>query len=366
MPSVILLTGGAGFIGSHTYVALVEAGYSAVIVDDFSNSDPAVLDQLAGITGIPTPAYKVDVADDVAMERVFRDHHFDAVMHFAARKSVPQSLSQPQVFFDANIAGLLTLLSVMERHSVKTIVYSSSATVYGQPEALPIPEHAPMAYTSPYGLSKLIGEQFLQKNVRNTKGVAVGILRYFNPVGAHPTGLIGEAPIRDGGNLLPLIAKAAKREVPCVHVYGHDFGTPDGTAIRDYVHVCDLAQGHVLSLRRLFATRRSHTVNLGTGKGYSVLEVIKAYETVSGQSIPFALKPRRFGDVAASFADVSMAASVLGFHATCDLHDMCASSWAWEVQSSRNWYPKGTPCQMRTDIATVSRGRPHRSAGRVA
>ena len=331
MSAQILLTGGAGFIGSHTYVALLDAGHDVVIVDNFSNSDTSVPDQLELITGRPVEVYHADVSDAVAMDRIFAAHTFDAVIHFAAKKSVPQSLARPRNFFDTNTAALLTLMRVMERHAVSTIVYSSSATVYGKPEALPIPEHAPLSYTNPYGLSKLIGEQFLNQKARNKPGWAVGILRYFNPAGAHASGMIGEGPLSDGGNLMPLVAKVALGQRPHVDIFGHDYGTPDGTGIRDYIHVCDLADGHVLSLDRLLQRRRSHTVNLGKGQGYSVLDVIKTYETISGRRIPYRLRPRRAGDVAASFSDPSLAKGVLGFGASRNLADMCRSSWAWEM-----------------------------------
>lgn len=333
MPARILLTGGAGFIGSHTYVALVAEGYHVVILDDFSNAEDDVPDRLRLITGAPVEVCRGNVADERFLDTVFCAHPFDAVIHFAARKSVPQSLAQPQRFFDANIAGLLTLLRVMHRHAVTRIVYSSSATVYGKPEALPIPEHAPLGYTNPYGLSKLVGEQFL--NQQSRAGWAVGILRYFNPAGAHASGLIGEAPLSDGGNLMPLVAQVAQGARGHIDIFGHDYGTPDGTGIRDYIHVCDLAQGHVLSLAQLLRQGRSHTVNLGRGKGHSVLDVIKTYEAVSGRRIPYCLRGRRAGDVAASFADPSMARDVLGFVATHGLRQMCQSSWNWESGASR-------------------------------
>lgn len=344
MPSRILLTGGAGYIGSHLYLALVEAGYEVVIVDDFSNSERDVPYRLEMVTGAPVITYKVDICDPVLLGRVFEGHRFDAVIHLAAKKSVPQSLSRPQAFFDANIAAQLTLMRVMEAFGVKTLVYSSSATVYGQPEALPIPEHAPLSYTNPYGLSKLIGEQLLNQKAQQPDPWAVGILRYFNPAGAHDTGLIGEAPILDGGNLMPLLAKVARGTLSQVDVFGHDFGTPDGTGIRDYIHVCDLAMGHVLSLGRLLNTRASHTVNLGRGQGYSVLEVIKSYEQSSGRRIPYRLNGRRAGDVAASFADASMAESVLGFRAVRDLSDMTRTSWKWEETQA------GHPAEMRLAV----------------
>ncbi|KIN61066.1 UDP-glucose 4-epimerase [Sulfitobacter noctilucae] len=331
MTAQILLTGGAGFIGSHTYVVLIEAGYDVVILDDFSNAEVCVPDRLEQLTGKPVQVMKADVSDAKALNAVFAAHCFDAVVHFAARKSVPQSLASPEAFFSSNITALLTLLEAMERHHVKRIVYSSSATVYGAPEALPIPEHAPLSYTNPYGLSKLMGEQYLNQKTRSKRGWAAGILRYFNPAGAHPSGLIGEAPLSNGGNLMPLVAQVAKGELPCVHIYGRDYGTHDGTGIRDYIHVCDLAQGHVQSLNLLLQQGRSHTVNLGKGRGYSVLDVIKTYENVSGQQIAYRFKPRRAGDVAASFSDPSMAAAVLGFEARHNLLEMCQSSWRWET-----------------------------------
>lgn len=330
MAQRILLTGGAGFIGSHTYLALLDAGFTVVIVDDFSNAEATVPDRLALIAGRPVDLIKADVSDPNALDAVFSAHKFDAVIHFAARKSVPQSLAQPQGFFDANTASLLTLLRTMDRHGVKTMVYSSSATVYGQPEALPIPEHAPLSYTSPYGLSKLIGEQFLNQRARAHPDWAVGILRYFNPAGAHSSGLIGEEPLSDGGNLMPRIARVARGDQQALDIHGHDYGTPDGTGIRDFIHVCDLAEGHVLSLERLLRHRCSHTVNLGMGRGHSVLDVIKTYETVSGRRIPYKLRSKRPGDVAASYADPSMAEAVLGFRAKRCLGDMCRTSWAFE------------------------------------
>lgn len=337
MRKKVLLTGGAGFIGSHTCVALIEAGFDVVILDDFSNAERDVPHRIEKITGYCPPVCRADVGNFAMLDSLFAAQSFDAAVHFAARKSVPQSLSQPQAFFDANISGLLTLLEVMDKHDVKRLVYSSSATVYGVPESLPIPEHAPLGYTNPYGLSKLVGEQFVNQRARGGNGWAAGILRYFNPAGAHASGLIGEGPRSDGGNLMPLVARVAKGQPDCIDIYGDDYGTPDGTGIRDYVHVCDLAQGHVLSLRRLLRSGRAHTVNLGKGRGYSVLDVIKTYERISGCTIPHRFRARRPGDVAASFADPSMAASVLGFHATRDLTDMCRSSWNWEMQRDAGW-----------------------------
>lgn len=352
MSATILLTGGAGFIGSHTYVALIEAGYRVVIVDNFSNAARDVPDRLAQITGGRVLAYDVDVSDIHALDVVFGAYDFDAVIHLAAEKSVPQSLASPQRFFDNNIKSLLSLMRVMAQHRVQAIVYSSSATVYGAPEALPIPEHAPLSYTNPYGLSKLMGEQFLNQKARVGQGWGTGILRYFNPAGAHPSGLIGEAPLSNGGNLMPLVARVAKGQLPSLTIFGQDYGTPDGTGVRDYIHVCDLAQGHVLSVARLLERGASHTVNLGMGKGYSVLDLIKTYEKVSGQVIRYRIKARREGDVATSYADPEMAERVLGFRAKRNLLEMCQSSWRWETISDPNWHPRNI--RPVTDLAHLS------------
>ncbi|MCX7559797.1 UDP-glucose 4-epimerase GalE [Sulfitobacter sp. F26204] len=357
MPATILLTGGAGFIGSHTYVALVEAGYQVVILDNFSNAARDVPERLAQITGHAVIAHDVDAGDSLALDAVFETYAIDAVVHFAAKKSVPQSLANPQRFFNANIVSLLTLMRAMERHGVNRMVYSSSATVYGAPESLPIPEHAPLRYTNPYGLSKLLGEQFLNQKIRQPQGWDVGVLRYFNPAGAHVSGLIGEAPLSNGGNLMPLLARVAKKELPFLTIFGQNYGTPDGTGIRDYIHVCDLAKGHVQSLEKLLRHRQSHTVNLGKGEGHSVLDLVKTYEKVSGQTIPYRFQDRRAGDVAASFADPSMAADLLDFRAERNLWDMCQSSWRWETLSDPAWQlseAKPTPRILKMPAAGLS------------
>ena len=325
----VLLTGGAGFIGSHTCVALIDAGFDVVIVDDFSNAARDVPQRIEQITGARVSVYCADVADGQSMDAIFAGHRFDAVIHFAARKSVPQSLCAPQGFFDTNIAGLLTLLRVMDHHAVTTLVYSSSATVYGVPEALPIPEHAPLSYTNPYGLSKLIGEQFVNQHVRGNPAWAAGVLRYFNPAGAHPSGLIGEDPFQPPTNLVPVMAQVATGRLPQIKIFGGDYPTEDGTGVRDYIHVEDLARGHVLSLEALLQTGTGHLVTLGTGRGHSVLDVLRAYEAVLGRDLPHSIVDRRPGDAAVSFASVARAQELLGFSARLGLAEMCASNWAF-------------------------------------
>ncbi|MEM6896065.1 MAG: UDP-glucose 4-epimerase GalE [Pseudomonadota bacterium] len=326
----ILLTGGAGYIGSHTFVALVEAGYRVVIVDDFSNSKPSVVERLARLTGLNTvDAYEGSILDRALLTRIFEEHKIDAVVHFAAKKAVGESAEKPLEYFEVNCTGLLNLLRSMEAHEVRRLVFSSSATVYGEPDILPITEDAPRSYTNPYGFTKLMGEQILEQAAAADPSWAFGVLRYFNPVGAHPSGLIGEDPSDIPNNLMPYIAKVAIGELPHLNVFGDDYATPDGTGVRDYIHVCDLAEGHVKSLDALLATGAHHTVNLGTGSGLSVLEMLDAYGRACGSELPYQIAPRRAGDVAACYADATRAREVLGFQATRDLDDMCASSWHW-------------------------------------
>jgi UDP-glucose 4-epimerase len=324
----ILLTGGAGYIGSHTYLALFAAGYEVVIVDDFSNAQRDVIDRLEIITGAPVICYEGDILDTRLLDRVFADHAFAGVVHFAAKKAVGESMRIPLDYFHINCGGFLNLLKAMERAGVFRIVFSSSATVYGAPETLPAPETAPRGYTNPYGFTKLFGEQVLEQLAEADPRWTGGILRYFNPAGAHPSGLIGEDPNDIPGNLMPYIAKVATGELERLAVFGNDYDTPDGTGVRDYIHVTDLARGHVLSLGALMRGE-SHVVNLGTGKGYSVMEVLRAYEQACGHALPFVIAPRRPGDVAEVYADPARAHDLLGFLAENDLDDMCESSWHW-------------------------------------
>ena len=329
MADKILLTGGAGYIGSHTYTELATAGYDVVIIDNFSNSRPDVLDRLEVITAAPVVCYEGDVRDRALLDRIFAEHRITAVIHFAALKAVGESTEKPLEYIQTNVGGLLTLLEAMQAAGVWRLVFSSSATVYGEPEILPIPETAPRSYTNPYGFTKLVCEQTLEQVGASDPRWAFGTLRYFNPVGAHDTGLIGEDPNGIPNNLMPYIAKVATGELEQLRIWGNDYDTPDGTGVRDYIHVVDLAQGHVQSVAALIATGESHTVNLGTGTGYSVMDVLKAYERACGHELAHVFAPRRAGDVAASYADPTKAHEILGFETHRDLDNMCGTSWNW-------------------------------------
>ena len=329
MAHKILLTGGAGYIGSHTCVELAAAGYDVVILDNFSNSRPDVLDRLEVITGAPVTCYTGDVRDRALLDRIFAEQEVSAVIHFAALKAVGESAQIPLEYIQTNVGGLLTLLEAMKAAGVWRLVFSSSATVYGDPEILPVPETAPRSYTNPYGFTKLACEQILEQLGAADEHWSFGILRYFNPVGAHDTGLIGEDPNGLPNNLMPYIAKVATGELEKLSVFGDDYDTPDGTGVRDYIHVVDLARGHVQSVAALIETGESHTVNLGTGTGYSVLEMLKAYEKACGHALAYTVAPRRAGDVASTYADPTKAGQILGFEAERDLDNMCETSWNW-------------------------------------
>lgn len=335
MAQTILLTGGAGYIGSHTFVALAEAGYRAVILDSFVNARDDVPERLAGLTGAPVPCYRADVCDPQALRHLFTTEKIDAVIHFAALKAVGDSMARPLEYAQTNIGGLMTLLRVMDEAGVHRLVFSSSATVYGAPETLPIPETAPVGYTNPYGFTKLSCEHILQQLAASDPRWAFGVLRYFNPAGAHPSALIGEDPRDIPNNLMPYLARVATGDLPALQIFGDDYDTPDGTGLRDYIHVQDLAQGHVLSLGALLDQGAGHLLNLGTGRGHSVLQVLHAYSRACGRDLPHVVAPRRPGDVAACYADPSRAADLLGFRARRTLDEMCASSWAW-ISSGRD------------------------------
>lgn len=329
----ILLTGGAGYIGSHTYLALVDAGFEVVILDNFSNAKPDVPGRLQDIAGAEVHCIDGDVLDRSVLDRLFGDHKIDGVVHFAAKKAVGESVEKPLEYMHTNVGGLLTLLAAMDAAGVRRIVFSSSATVYGDTNVQPIPEDHARTYTSPYAYTKIAGEQILEQLPDDW---AVGILRYFNPVGAHKSAMIGEDPSDIPNNLVPYIAKVATGDLAELGVFGDDYDTPDGTGVRDYIHVEDLAEGHVLSLKSLLDTGESHTVNLGTGEGSSVLDVVRAYSEACGQDLPYAIKPRRDGDVAVLTARPEQAKAKLGFEATRTLADMCRSSWAWVSGQRRN------------------------------
>ncbi len=328
--TTILLTGATGYIASHTWLALWQAGLEVVGVDDLSNSSPEVLQRLKQLGGREPVFVRANVCDAAAMETLFLQHHIDATVHFAALKAVGESTALPLAYYANNLGGLLTVCSTMLRHQVSRFVFSSSATVYGDPQSLPIHEDAALTATNPYGQTKLMGEQILRDLGQANPGWQTACLRYFNPVGAHDSGLIGEDPRGVPNNLMPYVAQVAVGRRDKLSVFGQDYPTPDGTGVRDYIHVTDLAQGHVAAVQRLLNHSGSLTVNLGTGRGYSVLEVVAAYAAASGRAVPYEVKPRRAGDVAACYADPTLAQNMLGWSARLDLDRMCADSWRWQ------------------------------------
>jgi UDP-glucose 4-epimerase len=329
MPKV-LLTGATGYIASHTWLALQSAGFQVVGVDDFSNSSPEVLNRLRELSGQEPVFERASVCDEAAMAALFQRHRIDAVVHFAAFKAVGESTAQPLAYYANNIGGLLTVCRAMQQQGVHRVVFSSSATVYGDPQQLPLTEAAPLSATNPYGQTKLIGEQILRDLGAANPQWQTGCLRYFNPVGAHASGRIGEDPRGVPNNLMPYVAQVAVGRRPHLSVYGDDYPTVDGTGVRDYIHVVDLAEGHVAALRRLFDAPGSFTVNLGTGRGYSVLEVVAAYAQASGRPVPYQVMARRPGDIAACYADPALARELLGWTARHDLARMCEDSWRWQ------------------------------------
>ncbi|MDM4766029.1 UDP-glucose 4-epimerase GalE [Pelomonas sp. SE-A7] len=329
----ILLTGATGYIGSHTWLALLAAGFDVVGVDDFSNSSPAVLPRIAQLSDQQPQFECADVGDAEAMQALFAKHAFEAVVHFAAYKAVGESTEKPLDYYRNNLGGLLTICETMASHGCRRIVFSSSATVYGTPEQLPLREDAPVSAVNPYGQTKLIGETILRDIGAADPRWQTACLRYFNPVGAHESGEIGEDPRGIPNNLMPYVAQVAVGRRDVLKVFGNDYDTPDGTGVRDYIHVVDLAEGHVAALRFLLGGHESITVNLGTGQGYSVLDVVRAYEAASGKPVPFEFAPRRAGDVAACWADPQLAADKLGWRASRDLQTMCSDSWRWQSQN---------------------------------
>ena len=327
----VLLTGATGYIASHTWLSLLGTGFSVVGIDDFSNSAPEVLNRLHRLSGAEPVFERLDVRDTAAVERVLAEHAVDAVVHFAAYKAVGESTARPLDYYDNNVGGLVSLCQAMRRRGCPRLVFSSSATVYGDPKSLPIPEDAPLSAVNPYGETKLVGEGLVRAMGAADPGWHAAILRYFNPVGAHESGLIGEDPRGTPNNLMPYVAQVAIGRRSQLQVFGADYPTPDGTGVRDYIHVVDLAEGHVAALKYLFEQGRGITVNLGTGRGHSVLEVVRAYETASSRPVPYEIVARRPGDVAACYADPSLAANLLGWRARRDLAAMCADSWRWQT-----------------------------------
>ena len=326
----ILLTGGAGYIGSHTFVALLEAGFTPVILDNFSNSKPAVLERLQRITGQEVQCQQGSVANVELLQGLIHRLKFAAVIHFAGFKAVGESVAHPLKYFENNLGGMVALLRAMEGTTCRTLVFSSSATVYGDPAMVPITEDFPRSHTNPYGHTKLVCEDMLAAMRVANPICRNGVLRYFNPVGAHPSGLIGEDSAGPPNNLMPYVAQVAVGKRPFLNVYGNDYATPDGTGVRDYIHVQDLAQAHVAAVQTLLQDADSFTVNVGTGKGHSVLDVVRAFEHASGKTVPYQFAPRRAGDVAQCFADATLAQDLMGWRAKHTLADMCEDTWRWQ------------------------------------
>ena len=325
----VLVTGGAGYIGSHTCVALLDAGHEVVVIDDLSNSHAAVIDRIRAITGRDVPFVRARVQDASALTRILAEHRIDAAIHFAAFKAVGESVAKPIDYYENNLTSLTTLVRAMSAHGVKHVVFSSSATVYGDPETVPIRETARLRPTNPYGQTKLMCEQILHDVYVSDPAWKISLLRYFNPVGAHPSGLIGEDPQGIPNNLMPFIAQVAVGKRDALQVFGNDYPTADGTGVRDYIHVVDLAVGHVKALERS-GDAGVLTVNLGTGRGYSVLEMVRAFERASGRPVPHRIVGRRPGDVAVVYADPSLARDALGWRAEHGIDDMCRDGWRWQ------------------------------------
>ena len=328
--SSILVTGGAGYIGSHTVVELLAEGHDVFIIDNLCNSTLSVIDRIAAIAGRRPEFANVDMRDRVGLRNLFSAHSFNAVLHFAGLKAVGESVAKPLVYYDNNVAGTVTLLESMAQAGVKTLVFSSSATVYGEPSTVPITEGFPLSATNPYGRSKLMIEDILRDTAKSDPQWRIALLRYFNPVGAHESGLIGEDPQGMPNNLLPYVAQVAAGILPQLSIYGSDYPTPDGTGIRDYIHVVDLAQGHLAALAALAERPDMLTLNLGTGRGYSVLEMIKAFSEASGRRIDYRVVGRRPGDVAECYADPSSALKLIGWRAQRTVEQMCADAWRWQ------------------------------------
>ena len=333
----ILVTGGAGFIGSHTCVQLLEAGYDVTVVDNLSNSCEEALNRVKKITGKDLKFYKTDMVDKEALEVVFKENKFDAVIHFAGLKAVGESVEKPLEYYHNNIFSTINLCELMSKYDCKKLVFSSSATVYGNPHTVPIREDFPLFCTNPYGRTKLMIEEILRDVVVADKEWAVALLRYFNPVGAHESGLIGEDPQGIPNNLMPYISQVAVGKRDYIHVFGNDYNTPDGTGVRDYIHVVDLADGHLCALRKIEQCSGVVTYNLGTGHGYSVLDMIQAFGKACGKELDYKIEARRPGDIDICFADPTKAKEEIGFEAKRNLEDMCADSWRWQ-QNNPNGY----------------------------
>ena len=334
----VLLTGGAGYIGSHTAVELLNAGHDVVIADNYANSNPIVARRITQITGKPVKCYEANVADPAALERLFQENAIDSVIHFAGLKAVGESVRLPLDYYCNNLDSTLALLAAMEAHGVRQLIFSSSATVYGKHAALPYREDAETGpCTNPYGWTKLFIEQILRDYAAAHPDFSAVLLRYFNPVGAHESGLMGEDPRDIPNNLMPYIARVAVGTLPYLNVFGNDYPTPDGTGVRDYIHVTDLATGHMAALGYAASHTGVEVFNLGTGTGYSVLDMVHAFSRACGKDIPYRIAPRRSGDIAACYADVTKAKEVLGWSARLDIDDMCRSAWNWQSHNPNGY-----------------------------
>ena len=334
----ILVTGGTGYIGSHTVVELQNCGFDVVVCDNLSNSSKKSLDRIQQITGKPVKFYLADIRDREAMENIFRSESIDSVIHFAGLKAVGESVAKPWEYYDNNITGTLTLLDVMRKHDVKNIIFSSSATVYGDPAFVPITEECPKGQcTNPYGWTKSMLEQVLSDMQKADPEWNVILLRYFNPIGAHQSGTMGENPNGIPNNLMPYITQVAVGKLKELGVFGDDYDTPDGTGVRDYIHVVDLAVGHVKALKKIEENAGLCIYNLGTGHGYSVLDIVKNFEAATGVKIPYVIKDRRAGDIATCYSDATKAKEELGWEAQYDIKDMCADSWRWQSNNPNGY-----------------------------
>ena len=334
---MIFITGGAGYIGSHTCVELLNAGHQVTVFDNFSNSQPEALARVERITGKKPTLIEGDIRDQASLQAALKDSGADAVIHFAGLKAVGESVAQPLRYYDNNVLGTVKLLEAMQACEVKKLVFSSSATVYGDPQRLPLTEDHPLSATNPYGQTKLVIENMLREVAQSDASWQFGILRYFNPVGAHASGQIGEDPQGIPNNLMPFVAQVAIGKRPFLNVWGNDYATPDGTGVRDYIHVVDLALGHLAALQKLQRDNTGFAVNLGTGIGYSVLDMVHAFEAASGKPVPYQISPRRPGDVAACYADPAYAKALLGWQAQRDLQTMCADSWRWQSANPQGY-----------------------------
>ena len=333
----ILITGGAGYIGSHTVVELLNLNKNVIIVDNFSNSNPIVLDRIKEITNKDFKLYEVDTTNEEELEIVFKENNIDSVIHFAAYKAVGESVEKPLEYYSNNIINTLTVLNLMKKYNVKNFVFSSSATVYGDPHTCPITEDFPLSTTNPYGSTKLMIEDMLRDIAKADPSFNIAILRYFNPVGAHESGLIGEEPNGIPNNLMPYITKVAVGKLKELSIFGNDYNTHDGTGVRDYIHVVDLAKGHIKALEKLKTNCGLVTYNLGTGNGYSVLDMVKAFSKASGQEIPYKIVDRRPGDVAMCYADPTKANNELGWKAEFGIDRMCEDSWRWQSNNPNGY-----------------------------